>query len=133
MDTLKEQLLKEKGLHTHTDSLVEVKIGDSVSWMYCMGFDGNNTFNGCTLYIDNIDDAVAEWKRWNGGFKMQCCNCGELMPMEDVIRLEHTDDITTLFHCTVECEIKEGVKEWLIAFPGQFKKLDKFIQENPEP
>jgi hypothetical protein len=63
----------------------------------------------------------------------QCNNCGNLKLYEEVKRKKHTDGRTSFFKCINECETKVGVEEWLVKFPGSFKKLDKFLEENPQP
>lgn len=56
------------------------------------------------------------------------------MKLYEEVKLEkHTDGRTSFFKCNDECETKAGIKDWLVKFPGSFKKLDKFLEENPQP
>ena len=58
---MKDQLIKNKGIHTETDSLVEVKVGSKVWYNLCRGFKGND-FKGETDVFTDIDEAIKVWE-----------------------------------------------------------------------
>ena len=58
---MKEKLIKDKGIHTETDSLIEVRIGDQIWYNLCRGFR-DNTFHGDTSIFTDIDEAIKVWE-----------------------------------------------------------------------
>jgi len=59
---MKKQLIKNKGIHTEADSLVEVKIGDKVWYNLCRDFDvKKKEFKGKTDTFTDINKAIKMW------------------------------------------------------------------------
>ena len=64
--------------------------------------------------------------------KWQCWNCGDLKLRTDVKSVIHTDERTYFYKCVNTCKTKDNFKDWIIQFPTSVKKLEKFLEENPE-
>ena len=65
--------------------------------------------------------------------KCQCSICGHAKQRDQVSLVPFSDGRTYLYECNEACNVSGGICEWLIKFPGSYKKLDKFLEENPEP